>query len=152
MQRAITSKRQRSHRFYYEYELLVFAQALLKAGEPDRALDIVEEALEFINKSQNRVFQSEAQRLKGECLAACIRDGIDAETWLTNAMATAVQQGALSFELRAATNLARMWSGRGRHDDARDLVARVYDRFTEGLETADLKEAKALLGTGSLLK
>jgi class 3 adenylate cyclase/predicted ATPase len=145
MERAVASKRQRSARFYYDYELLVFAQALLKGGEPDRALDIVEEALEFINRSRNRVFEAEAQRLKGECLAARTRDGTDAETWLANAMATAVQQGAQSFELRAATSLARMWNGRGRHDDARDLVARVYDRFTEGLETADLKEAKAFL-------
>jgi class 3 adenylate cyclase len=146
MERAVASKRQRSHRFYYDYELLVFAEALLKAGEPDRALDIVEEALEFINRSRNRVFQAEAQRLKGECLAGRAGDGADAETWLGNAIGTAVQQGALSFELRAATSLGRMWSGRGRHDDARELVARVYDRFTEGLETADLKEAKAFLG------
>jgi len=145
MERAVASKRQRSHRFYYDYELLVFAQALLKGGAPDRALEIVEEALEFINKGRVRVFQAEAQRLKGECLAARAGDGTDAETWLANAMATAVQQGALSFELRAATSLARIWSGRGRHEDARDLVARVYDRFTEGLATADLKEAKAFL-------
>jgi class 3 adenylate cyclase/predicted ATPase len=148
MERAVASKRQRSHRFYYDYELLVFAEALLKGGEPDRALDIVEEALEFINKSRNRVFEAEVQRLKGECLAVRDRDrdGTEAETWLANAMGTAVRQGALSLELRAATGLARMWSGRGRHEDARELVARVYDRFTEGLETADLKDAKAFLG------
>jgi class 3 adenylate cyclase/tetratricopeptide (TPR) repeat protein len=146
MEQVIAGKRQRSHRYYYDYELLVFAEALLKAGEPDRARDIVEEALEFVDRSRIRVFQAEAQRLKGECLAALAGDGADAETWLANAIATAAQQGALSFELRAATSLARIWSGRGRHDDARELVARVYDRFTEGLETADLKDAKAFLG------
>jgi predicted ATPase len=146
MERAVTSKRQRSHRFYYDYELLVFAEALLRGGEPDRALDIVEEALEFINRSQNRVFEAEAQRLKGECLVARDRDGTDAEAWLANAMATAVRQGALSLELRAAMSLARMCSGRDRRDEAHDQLARIYGRFTEGLETPDLKEAKALLG------
>jgi predicted ATPase len=143
MERAIASKRQRTARYYFDYELLVFAESLLKAGEPDRALDIVEEALEFVNRNRIRVFQAEAQRLKGECLAARSGDGTDAETWWADAIATAEQQGALSFELRAATSRARMWSGRGRHDDARELVARVYDRFTEGFETADLIEAKA---------
>jgi len=146
MERAVNSKRQRSHRFYYDYELLVFAEALLKGGEPERALEIVEEALEFINKSQNRVFEAEALRVKGECLAARDMGGTDAETWLANAMATAVRQGALSLELRAATGLARLSSGRGRRDEAHDQLARVYGRFTEGLETPDLKEAKALLG------
>jgi class 3 adenylate cyclase len=145
MERAVASKRQRSHRYYYEYELLVFAEALLRGGEPNRALDIVEEALEFINKSQNRVFEAEALRVKGECLAARDMDGADAETWLANAMATAVRQGALSLELRAATGLARLSRGRGRRDEAHDQLARVYGRFTEGLETPDLKEAKTLL-------
>jgi predicted ATPase len=72
-------------------------------------------------------------------------DGADAETWLANAMATAVRQGALSLELRAATGLARLSRGRGRRDEAHDQLARVYGRFTEGLETPDLKEAKTLL-------
>lgn len=148
MEQAVTSKRQRSHRFYFDYELLVFAEALVRADEPDRALDIVEEALEFINSSQSRVFEAEAQRLKGECLAATDRNGTDAETWLVNARATAARQGALSFELRAAMSLARMWSRRGQGDDGGEtLVAPIYRRFTEGLGTADLKEAKALLGT-----
>jgi len=151
MERAVASKRQRSHRFYYDYELLVFAQALVKGGEPDRALDIVEEALEFINRSRNRVFEAEAQRLKGECLAARDRNGTDAEIWLTNAMATSARQGALSFELRAAMSLARLRSRGGQCDGGKNLVAPVYRRFTEGLETADLKEAKAILGTGSPL-
>jgi predicted ATPase len=54
-------------------------------------------------------------------------------------------QKAKSWELRAATSLARMWMGRGRSDEARALLSRVYDWFTEGFETADLKDAKALL-------
>jgi predicted ATPase len=148
MERAVNTKRQRSHRFYYDYELLVFAEALLRAGEPDRALDIVDEALEFINRSQNRVFEAEAQRLKGECLARGDRDGTDAETWVENARATAARQGALSFELRAVVSLARLWSRRGQGDDGGEtLVAPVYRRFTEGLKTVDLKEAMALLGS-----
>jgi tetratricopeptide (TPR) repeat protein len=145
MERAITAKRQRSGRFYYDYELLVFAEALLKANQPDRALNIVEEALEFINTSRNCVFEAEAQRLKGECLAAWRGKSAEAETWLLKAIETAGRQGALSFELRAATSLASIWSDQRRRGDAHDLLAPIYGRFTEGLETPDLKEAKAVL-------
>jgi class 3 adenylate cyclase/tetratricopeptide (TPR) repeat protein len=152
MERAIAAKRQRSHRFYYDYELLVFADALLKANQPDRALNIVEEALEFINTSHTRVFEAEAQRLKGDCLATWPGKRPEAETWLREAIATAGRQDALSLELRAATSLARIWSDQRRRGDAHDLLAPIYGRFTEGLETADLKEAKALLGTETLLR
>ena len=65
---------------------------------------------------------------------------------MVNAIATAGRQGAKLLELRAATSLARLWGDQGRRAEARDLLAPVYGWFTEGFDTADLKEAKALLG------
>jgi predicted ATPase len=66
------------------------------------------------------------------------------EAFLT-AIAIAQQQKSRSFELRAATRLARLWRGQGKRDEARELLAPVYGWFTEGFDTLDLKEAKALL-------
>jgi predicted ATPase len=147
MEQAVVRKRQRGHRFYYEYELLVFAEALLKAGDTHRAEDILEEALVFIDKSGHRTFEAEAQRLMGECLAAQAERGSEAEILLAKALATARRQGALSFELRAGMSLVRIRRARGKSEEARGVLAPIYNKFTEGLERSDLKEAKALLGS-----
>jgi predicted ATPase len=69
----------------------------------------------------------------------------EAETLLLKALETSEQQGALSFKLRAATNLGRLWQDHNRHGDAHTLVSQVYQRFTEGFDTPDLKDARALL-------
>jgi len=146
MGEAISGKRERGHRFYYDYELLVFADALLKAGELDRAQKVIEEALEFIRASGNCLFEAEAKRLKGLWLtASSARMTREAEACLLGAIETAEQQGALSFALRAAMNLARGWNDLGRGSEARHSLARIYGRFTEGLETPDLRDASALL-------
>jgi len=146
MDQVIAAKRQRPHRFYYEYELLVFSQALIQAGKPGRALEVIEEALEFIAISGSRVFEAEANRLKGEALAAIApRENGEAEALLLKAIAIAERQGALSFQLRAATSLARLWREQGRHEEAHGLLDPVYGRFTEGLGSADLRDATTLL-------
>ena len=146
MHEAISSKRERGIRFYYEYELLVFADALLKAGELDRARQAIDEALEFIRVSGNRLFEVEAKRLKGAWLAASSGATTgEAEAILLGAIATAEQQGALSFALRASVSLAQGWHKLGRNSEAHGSLARIYERFTEGLATADLQDAKALL-------
>ena len=69
----------------------------------------------------------------------------EAETWLQRALDVARRQGARSLELRAAASLAGLWHRQGKHAEARDLLAPVYDWFTEGFDTPDLEEAKALL-------
>jgi class 3 adenylate cyclase/predicted ATPase len=146
MEDAVTATRQSVRRFYFDYELLVFAEALLKAGEFDRAQQIVEEALDSMVTSRNRLFEAEAHRLAGLSLAMRGSDQIaEAEARLSQAMKKAEQQGALSFNLRAATSLSRLWLGQNRPNEAHDLLSSVYNRFTEGLDTADLKDAKALL-------
>ena len=72
-------------------------------------------------------------------------DAAVAEDHFRQALDSARQQGALSWELRAATSLARLWNGQNRRTEALALLQPVYDRFTEGFDTADLKAAKALL-------
>ncbi len=85
-------------------------------------------------------------RLRGEVLLARrARARADAEGCFQHAIRIARKQTAHSLELRAATSLARLWSGQGRRREAHDLLAPVYGWFTEGFDTADLKEAKALL-------
>jgi predicted ATPase len=146
MEDAVTATRQSVRRFYYEYELLVFAEALLKAGQPERAEGIVEEALECIKTSRYGLFEAEAQRLAGLCLATKGSGRIaDAEVRLLQAIGTAKHQGASSFELRAATSLAQLWLTQKRHVEAYDALSPVFQRFREGLETHDLKEAKIVL-------
>jgi class 3 adenylate cyclase/tetratricopeptide (TPR) repeat protein len=145
MEDRITSSRHGGRRFYYDYELLVFAEALLKAGAPDRALERIDEALEVIENNGSRLFLAECLRLRGESLNALGARASDAEACLTRAIETAGRQNALSLELRAATSLARCWRDQGRLSDARDLLAPVYGRFTEGFDTADPVDARAIL-------
>jgi predicted ATPase len=85
-------------------------------------------------------------RLKGELLLQQHADNqADAETCFHHALAIAQNQAAKSWELRAATSLARLWQQQGKCQEAYDLLASVYNWFTEGFDTADLKDAKALL-------
>jgi predicted ATPase len=143
---AVGATRQSARRFYFEYELLVFAEALLKAGEADRAQQVVQEALDCITTGRNRLFEAEAHRLLGVCLATRGGERIaEAETRLLQAIETSDRQGALSFKLRAATSLGRVWRDQNRRGEARNLLSQVYERFTEGLDTPDLKDARALL-------
>jgi predicted ATPase len=148
MDEAISVKRQRVFRFYYDYELLVFVEALLEAGEPDRAQELAEEALDYIKGSGNSLFEAEAMRLKAVCLTASDGGtGGEAEVWLLRAIETAERQGALSFALRAAMSLARIRRDLGRQSQAQDPLARIYGWFTEGLDTPDLKDARVLLNS-----
>jgi predicted ATPase len=125
---------------------LVFAEALLKADQPDRAHQVVQEALDCIMTSPNRLFEAEALRLLGVCLATQGGERIaQAEARLLQAIETSDRQGALFFKLRAATSLGRVWRNQNRRREAHDLLSQVYDRFTEGLDTPDMKDARALL-------
>jgi predicted ATPase len=118
----------------------------VKADELDRAQQVLQETLDRIANTGNCLFEAEAHRLLGMCLGKRGGDRIaEAEAVLLKALETAEQQGALSFKLRAATNLGQFWRDRNRHGDAHDLLSQVYQQFTEGFETPDLKDARALL-------
>jgi predicted ATPase len=89
-------------------------------------------------------YQAELHRLRGIVLAET-GDEAEAASWFQQAINTARNQDAKSLELRAAMSLARLWTDQGDRTAAHDLIAPIYDWFTEGLDTADLKDAKALL-------
>ena len=108
------------------------------------ALERLAEAISLVKKTQERWCEAELHRLKGELLKA---DGEcdQAEACFLDALAVARHQRARTWELRAAMSLARLWRDQGKREEARELLAPVYGWFTEGFDTLDLKEAKALL-------
>ena len=133
-------------KLFRPYYLALLAQALGTAGRPDEGLDRLDEAIESHRKCEVPYWDAELQRLRGELLLA--RDATDpiaAESCFRRAIEIAQSQCAKSLELRAATSLARLWRDQGRRAEAYAIFAPVYGWFTEGFETADLKDAKALL-------
>jgi len=106
---------------------------------------MLDEALAAVQKTGERWWEAELYRLKGELiLAASAEDSAEAEAYFQHAIDIARRQQAKSLELRAAMSLSRLWQQQGKSDAARGLLAPVYGWFTEGFETADLQEAKAL--------
>jgi predicted ATPase len=102
------------------------------------------EAADVIETTQERWAEAEMHRLRGTLLLA-MRDVAAAENIFQQALTVAQHQSAKFWELRASISPARLWRGQGKRDEARDLLAPVYGWFTEGFDTLDLKEAKALL-------
>jgi predicted ATPase len=126
--------------------LTLLAEAYGMAGQIDKALATVTEALAAVDTSREFIWEANLHRLRGELLLVRARDQqAEAEACFQQARAVACRQQAKSLELRAATSLPRLWQGQGRRQDAYDLLAPVYAWFTEGFDTADLQEAKALL-------
>jgi class 3 adenylate cyclase/predicted ATPase len=129
---------------FLPYSLLLLAEAHRELGQTAMALDLVDEALARVERTGERLFEAELHRLKGGLML--LDPGADqAEACLRRAIEIARAQGAKLWELRAATSLARLWAEQGRQADAHDLLAPVYGWFTEGFDTPDLKDAKALL-------
>jgi predicted ATPase len=113
-------------------------------GEGAEGERLLTEALDTGCASGERWFEAEVHRLKGK-LSLAGGDRAAAEACFLSAIAFAREQAAKLWELRAATSLARLWRGQGRRAEACDLLAPIHAWFTEGFETADLKDAKALL-------
>ncbi len=120
------------------------AEALAGLGRYDRALASIEQAMAVAADGGERWSEAESHRIKGEILGRS-DDWREAETCFLNAIEVAIAQAAKSFELRAATSLARLWHEHGKSVDACERLAPVYGWFTEGFDTPDLKDAKALL-------
>ena len=128
------------------YFLALLAEAYGMQGEPEAGLTVLTEALTRAETIGERWYESELYRLKGELLLQQSSDHqSEAEHCFQQAITVARAQQAKSFELRATTSLARLWHQQGKRQEAHDLLAPVYHWFTEGFETADLKDAKALL-------
>jgi predicted ATPase len=109
------------------------------------ALDLLAEALALVDRMDERWFEAEPHRLKGEALLRTTADVAAAEASFRKAIDVAREQDAKWWELRAATSLARLWAERGERRKARDLLAPICGRFTEGFDMLDLKEAGTLL-------
>ena len=120
-------------------------------GQADEGLRAVSDALAWVDKTEGRWDQAELYRIKGELSVQKFKgqslrsSGEEAEECFQKAILIAQKQQGKSWELRAATSLARLWQSQGKITEAHDLLAPVYDWFTEGFDTADLKDAKALL-------
>ena len=131
---------------YGPYWLAHLALAYGALGKLDDAWRCVGEAISTIEATKERWFEAETNRIAGEiALKSPEPDAAKAEGHFERALAIARQQQAKSWELRAAMSLARLWRDQGKVQQARELLAPVYGWFTEGFETRDLKEAKALL-------
>jgi class 3 adenylate cyclase/tetratricopeptide (TPR) repeat protein/energy-coupling factor transporter ATP-binding protein EcfA2 len=126
------------------FGLAWLAEVLVQQGEHGQALSAVKEGLEVQERTGQCAFQAELRRLEGLAFSGLNRLE-EGQIALEEALRVARKQQAKAYELRAATSLARLWDERGRRAEARDLLAPLYGWFTEGFDTADLKDAKALL-------
>jgi predicted ATPase len=128
------------------YWLILLAEAYGTIGEPEAGLAVLAEALMLTDTTGERWSEPELYHLKGELLLQQNLDNhTEAASCFQHAIVIAQNQQAKSWELRAATSLARLWDQQGKRQEAHDLLAPVYHWFTEGFDTADLKDARALL-------
>jgi predicted ATPase len=126
--------------------LPLLLEACLETGRVEEGLSAAREALTEVEETAARILEAELNRLEGELLLACNEpEESRAEASFRNAIAIARAQQAKSWELRAAMSMARLWRDQRKRNEARDLLAPIYGWFTEGFDTLDLKEAKALL-------
>jgi predicted ATPase len=136
-----------SHR---PYHLALLAEALSQAGQIRDGLATLQEALALSTASGERFLEAELYRLRGELLLAGTAAGAEAwdaaEACFRQALAVARSQAGKSLELRAAMSLGHLYRAQGRPAEARPFLAETYSWFTEGFDTPDLQEAKALLG------
>jgi class 3 adenylate cyclase/predicted ATPase len=126
--------------------LALLADAHGALGQFEEGFRALDEALQWVQRNDERLYAAEVHRIKGELLLRqATPDPVQAERCFEQALTVARGVEARSFELRAATSMARMWLQARRFDDARSLLKPVYDWFTEGFDTADLVDAEALL-------
>jgi predicted ATPase len=125
--------------------LASLARAYAELDQFDEAWRCVREAMATIEKSKEKWCEAEVNRMAGELVLSPEPDAAKAEAYFKRALVIAREQQAKSWELRAATSMARLWRAQGKLNEARDLLAPVYGWFTEGFDTLDLKQAKALL-------
>jgi predicted ATPase len=128
------------------YFLALLAEGYGKVGQIEGGLGALAEALARADKTGERFYEAELHRLKGALLLQQpAPDASQAESCFRQAVEVARRQQAKWLELRASVSMSRLWQEQGKQEAARQMLAEVYDWFTEGFDTADLKEAKALL-------
>ena len=128
------------------YFLALQAETYGKGGQIEEGITVLTETLAMLDKTRERWWEAELHRLKGKLLLVdSLNNYHQAEACFNKAMGIARRQSAKTLELRSAISLSRLWQKRGNKEKARQMVAKVYDWFTEGFDTVDLQEAKALL-------
>jgi predicted ATPase len=126
--------------------LAQLVEAYMQVGQVDEGMHLLAEALALVDTTGERHTEAELHRLHGELLLRqAVPEAQAAEACFQEALAIARRQQARSWELRAAMSLARLWQHQGKRAEARELLTEIYGWFTEGFDTADLQEAKALL-------
>ena len=144
MQAAIDERRAKNLWRRQGYYLAIFAEMLGRVAEVERGLDAISEALRLMDQAYDQRWEAMIHGVHGELLAQSTKNYSRAEACFQKSLEIAQRQNAKSLELRAAVSLGRLWRNQGKQAEARDLLAPVYGWFTEGFDTADLKEAKAL--------
>jgi len=144
----ITTYRSTGSRVYLPFFLAHLSRAHAELGQFDDAWRCIGEAITAVETTNERWYEPEINRIKGEIALKLPQLGsVQAGAYFERALTVARTQQAKSWELRAAMSMARLWRDQGKPQQARDLLAPVYGWFTEGFNTSDLKEAKALLDT-----
>ena len=142
----ITALRSTGATLWMPLYLSYLARAYAELGQFDDAWRCIGEAMTAVETTKEKWCEAEVHRTAGEiALMSPEPDAAKAEAYFERALAVAREQQAKSWELRAAMSMARLWRDQGKRQQARDLLAPVYGWFTEGFDTLDLKEAKALL-------
>jgi predicted ATPase len=146
MQHGLANARATGSALGQAYQLASLAEAYGRVGQVDAGLHTLAEAQTVVRTQEEHFYEAEVYRLTGEFLwARAAAEHAEVEGALRQALAIARRQEAKSLELRAAMSLSRLWQQQGKRAEARELLAPIYGWFTEGFDTADLKEAKALL-------
>jgi predicted ATPase len=146
MRQGLAAWRATEAEVFRPYYLALLAETYGAGGQPEEGLRLLVEALVVVNSRGERFWEAELYRHRGELTLACSAEKqAEAETCFRQALDVARRQQAKSLELRASMSLSRLWQRQGKRDEARQLLTEVYGWFTEGFDTADLKEAKALL-------
>jgi predicted ATPase len=144
----LTAMRSTGTTMWMPFWLANLTRANADIGQFDSARRCIGEAIAVAETAKERWCEAEVIRIAGEiALLSPEPDVAEAEAHFERALAVARQQQAKSWELRAVMSMVRLWRDQGKRDEARNLLAPVYNWFTEGFDTRDLKEAKALLNT-----
>jgi predicted ATPase len=128
------------------YFLTLLAEVYGKGGQTEEGLTVLAEAQAVLNETEERISEPELYRLKGDLLLDLSEENqTEVEASFRRAIDIARRLDAKSLELRAVMSLSRLWQKQGKQEEARPMLAEIYGWFTEGFDTADLKEAKELL-------
>ena len=137
--------REGQHRLHMSQLMCMFAETCIAAGHFSEAIAAVDEAIAGFARSRDLICAPDLWTLKGDALLALGAADTEVEECYYAALLLAQELGAKTSELRAAVNLGRLWQTKGKTEDARRLIAGVYNWFTEGFETPDLRAARVLL-------